>query len=155
MLLSCYDARVDKQEDRLMKDTAILLPMLALMGWTFIVLLQIPLRRFRAAFARRVTADDFKYGESDRVPGDVSIPNRNYMNLLEMPVLFYFLCLLYYVTDSHLGRFVGLAWLYVALRVIHSVIHLGYNNVRHRLLPFTLSTVVVITLWVRLLIALA
>jgi hypothetical protein len=138
-----------------MKDTAILMPMLALMGWTFIVLLQIPFRRFRAAFARKVTANDFKFGESERVPGEVSIPNRNYMNLLEAPVIFYFLCMLYYITDSHLSLFVGMAWLYVALRIVHSLVHLSYNNVRHRLIPFALSNIVVIALWLRLLMSLA
>ncbi|HTQ98869.1 MAG TPA: MAPEG family protein [Candidatus Acidoferrum sp.] len=137
-----------------MGDGHILFPMLALMGWTFLVLIQIPIRRFRAGFQRRVSADDFKYGESARVPGDVSLPNRNLMNLLEVPVIFYFVCVLYYVTHQHLGGFVFLAWLYVALRVMHSLIHLSYNHVRHRLLPFAASNAVVITLWLRLTLAL-
>jgi len=63
-----------------------------------VVLLLIPFRRFRAAFAGQVGAGDFRYGESARVPGEVSIPNRNYMNLLELPVLFYIVCVLDYVT---------------------------------------------------------
>ena len=54
--------------------------------------------RSAPAFAGQVAADDFKYGESANVPGDVSIPNRNYMNLLEMPVLFYVICLMIYVS---------------------------------------------------------
>ncbi|MBS0362213.1 MAG: hypothetical protein JSR98_12600, partial [Proteobacteria bacterium] len=58
-------------------------PMGALAFLTFAVLGLIPLRRFRAGARREVTADDFKLGESANVPGHVSIPNRNYMNLLE------------------------------------------------------------------------
>ena len=67
----------------------ILLPMGTLALLTFTVLIFIPIRRFRAAFAGKVDAGDFRYGESARVPGEVSIPNRNYMNLLELPGLFY------------------------------------------------------------------
>lgn len=70
----------------------ILFPMGALALLTFTVLLFIPIRRFRAAFAGKVGPEDFKYGESERVPGDVSLPNRNYMNLTELPVLFYVVC---------------------------------------------------------------
>ena len=44
-------------------------------------------------------AGDFRYGESARVPGEVSIPNRNYMNLLELPVLFYAICVINYIAS--------------------------------------------------------
>ena len=76
-----------------------------------------------------MTACAFKYGESATVPGYVCIPNRNYMNLLEVPVLFYVACLLLYVTDGTSTALVALAWAYVALRVLHSLIHLSYNHV--------------------------
>lgn len=55
----------------------ILYPMAALAVLTFAVLLLIPYRRFKAAFARQVTADDFKYGESRNAPPEVGIANRN------------------------------------------------------------------------------
>jgi hypothetical protein len=137
-----------------MNDSAILLPVMTLAGWTFVVLLCIPFQRFRAGFRRQVTEKDFRYGESQRVPPEVSLPNRNFMNLLEVPVLFYLLCVLYYVTQSTIANFVALAWVYVALRVIHSLIHLTYNRVRHRLVAFALSNVVVVVMWTRLLAAL-
>lgn len=133
-----------------MHDITILLPMLTLMGWTLLVLLLIPFRRFRAGLARRVSDEDFRYGESRRVPGDVSLPNRNYMNLLEAPLIYYLVCLLYFLTDSRLPGFVVAAWGYVALRVIHSLIHVTYNKVMHRLVPFALSNAVLVYLWLRL-----
>lgn len=40
-----------------------------------------------------------------------------------------------------------LAWAYVALRAVHSVIHITYNGVTHRLVAFALSNVVLIALW--------
>lgn len=138
-----------------MNDSAILLPVLTLVGWTFVVLLNVPYRRFRAAFQRKVTEKDFRFGESERVPPEVSIPNRNFMNLLEVPVLFYVVCLVYYVSGTAITAFAPLAWTYVALRVIHSLIHLTYNKVRHRMLAFAASTVLVIALWIMLLRAVA
>jgi hypothetical protein len=95
-----------------------------------------------------VTADDFKFGESAAVPAAVSIPNRNYMNLLEAPVLFYVACLVLFVTAGASPLAVALAWAYVALRVVHSVIHLSYNHVMHRLTAFAFSNAVLVALWV-------
>ncbi len=137
-----------------MNDPAILLPVMALVGWTFVVLLNIPFRRFRAAFQGKVSEGDFSYGESRRVPGDVSLPNRNFMSLLEVPVLFYVVCFVFYVSGAMSERFVALAWAYVALRIIHSLIHLSYNKVIHRLIAFAASNVVVIVMWSMMLLAL-
>jgi hypothetical protein len=126
----------------------ILLPMGGLALLTFVVLLLIPVRRFRAAFAGQVVAVDFRYGESTRVPGEVSIPNRNYMNLLELPVLFYVVCVLNYVTAPTVSAgTLALAWLYVGLRAVHSLVHLTYNNVMHRLAVFVAGNVVLASLW--------
>jgi len=137
-----------------MTDTAILAPVAALVGWTLFVLLFVPFRRFRAAFAGKVSARDFKFGESVNVPGDVVIPNRNFMNLLEAPVLFYVVCIALYVMHKSDPGTVTLAWVYFGLRVVHSLVHLTYNHVMHRLVVYAASTVVLVTLWFRLLAAL-
>lgn len=129
--------------------------MMALVGWTFAVLLLIPFQRFRAAFRQQVVADDFKFGESQNVPPGVSIPNRNYMNLLEMPVLFYVACLTLYVTKSVDALALALAWTYVALRVAHSLVHLTYNDVIHRLSFFAASNFILAGIWIRILMGLS
>jgi len=128
----------------------ILVPVLALVGWTLIVLMLIPLRRFRAGKQKRIRMSDFEFGESANVPGDVSIPNRNYMNLLEGPVLFYVVCVVCFVAGKVDAPFVTLAWLYVACRIVHSLIHLTYNKVQHRLTAFAASSAVLVTFWIRL-----
>lgn len=128
----------------------ILFPMVALATLTFAALLLIPLRRFRAGFAGLVDTDDFKYGESQRVPPEVGIPNRNMMNLLELPVLFYVACLTYFVTERVDDGALALAWAYVGLRVVHSAIHLTYNRVRDRLVAFAASNVVLVMFWTHL-----
>src|SRR5258706_11524862 len=129
---------------------SILFPIVALATLTFAVLLLIPLRRFRAGMAGQVVFDDFRYGESARVPPEVSIPNRNMMNLLELPLLFYVACLIYLVIGRVDEFAIALAWLYVALRIVHSAIHVTYNRVRHRLIAFALSNVVLVMFWTNL-----
>ena len=135
-----------------MNQTAIFLPVLALMGWTFLVLLLIPYRRFKAAFAGQVGAKDFLCGESDKVPQYVLLPNRAFMNLFEMPVLFYLLAMTIFITRNVDAAFVALAWFYVGLRVLHSLIFLTYNHVVHRFLSFAISNLLVLAIWVRLII---
>ncbi len=129
---------------------AILYPLFALAALTALVQLLIPIARVGAALHGKVAVTDFKYGESAAVPGDVGIPNRNYMNLLEFPVLAYVACLIAYVATSVTPLMVQLAWAYVGLRALHSAIHLSYNHVAHRALAFGASNVVLVVLWVQI-----
>ncbi len=131
-----------------MRNLDILYPSFALAAWTFLVLLLIPFVRVRSVRRREIAPNDFKYGESPAVPPAVSIPNRNYMNLLELPMLFYVVCVVLYVTAGATPLAVAVAWAYVALRVVHSIIHLSYNRVLHRLAAFTLSNAALVSLWV-------
>ena len=131
-----------------MRNLDILYPSFALAAWTFLVLLLIPFVRVRSVRRREIAPNDFRYGESPAVPPAVSIPNRNYMNLLELPMLFYVVCVVLYVTAGATPLAAAVAWAYVALRVVHSVIHLSYNHVLHRLAAFTLSNAALVSLWV-------
>ena len=140
---------------REMDQVAIFLPMCALAAWTFAVLLLVPIARFRAGARGQVNAGDFRFGESARVPGAVSLPNRNFMNLLELPMLFYAVCVALYVTLSVDPVAVALAWLYFVLRVAHSLVHLTYNNVFHRLGFYAASAVVLALMWLRFAMALS
>jgi hypothetical protein len=133
---------------------AIFSPVAALVALTFAVGIRMYFARAGAARQRRVRVGDFRLGESSNVPADVALPNRNFMNLFEMPVLFYVACVILFVTNAVDGLALVLAWLYVASRIVHSLIHLTYNNVIHRLAAFAASNVVLLVLWVRLVLAL-
>jgi hypothetical protein len=133
-----------------MPKNLILQPVAALALWTLVVMVLIPIARFRAGFAGRTTVDDFKFGESPNVPPDVSIPNPNYMNLLEAPLLFYVAAVVLLATNAVTRGFLVLAWLYVGLRIVHSLVHLTRNDVRHRLVVFAISNVVLAMMWVRI-----
>lgn len=136
-----------------MTQTAIFLPVVTLAFWTFAILLLIPAMRIRAALAGRVGPKDFRYGESERVPGDVSLPNRDYMNLLELPVLFYVIAVSLYVTSQVDSNYVMLAWGFVVARIAHSLVHLLYNNVLHRLAVFAIGVLILMAMWARFALA--
>ena len=134
-----------------MKATSIFLPALVLMLWTMLVLVQVPIRRFSAYFiGRRVVEDDFKYGESANVPADVSLPNRIFMNLVQVPVLFYALILIAFVTAQVNPVTLSMAWLYVVLRLAHSLIYFTYNRVVHRFAVFAASNLVIVAMTIYL-----
>ena len=71
----------------------------------------------------------------------------NFNNLLQMPVLFYVLCLAVQVTAPASDGFLYAAWLYVVLRAAHSLIQVTYNRVLHRFYVWTASNVLLFGLW--------
>src|SRR5665213_4612672 len=121
-----------------MDPNLILAPMGALAGLTFFVLLFVPAIRI----TRRPSTQDSADGD---IPGNLSNPN--YVDLLEMPVLFYVICLMLLVTARVDMASLWLAWIYVGLRALHSIVHLTYDNLRHRMTLFALSNFAVIAMW--------
>lgn len=129
---------------------AVLYPAFALAAWTVLVLMYLAVARIAAVLRGQVAVAEFRAGESNAVPAAVSLVNRNYMNLLELPLLFYVGCLTAYVAaePSAAGTLAALAWAYVGLRVLHTLVHIGYNNVLHRLGVFATSNFVLVTFWI-------
>ena len=123
-------------------------PVFVLAGWTMLVLIGMAVGRLSATFKRQLRPEDFALGESSAVPERLRVVNRNYMNLLELPVLFYAITVIAFVTNAVSPLIVGLAWAYVLLRVLHSLIHATYNHVLHRMIAFALSNVTLATLWI-------
>ena len=81
---------------------------------------------------------------------DSANPSNNLKNLFEMPMLFYVavvLALLLMIQDVLLVR---LAWGFVILRFIHSVVHCTYNRVMHRFIAYAVSCLFLAFIWIRL-----
>jgi hypothetical protein len=131
-----------------MGNVAIFHPVIVLVFWTLAVLALVPLVRLRSMRRRQIGADDFRFGESVAVPPGVSLPNRAYMNLLELPVLFYVCCIVLFVTGGASYLTIAVAWVFVVFRIVHTVIHLTYNRVAHRTAAFSASIATLIVLWV-------
>ena len=114
----------------------ILTPVLALAFLTLLVLLALGILRVGGIAAGRFPQTYYKlFRESEnQEPDIVRAISRNYHNLLELPVLFYAGCLGAYAADLVSPPLVTLAWVFVALRLVHTVIHVTYNHVWHRML---------------------
>lgn len=131
-----------------MNPKLIFAPLMALVALTFCVMFFVAYKRFSAGFAGRVRPRAFRAGESPDVPEDVRIANRNFVNLFEMPVLFYTLCLALYATAAVSAALLALAWIYVALRAVHSLIHLSYNRILHRFAAYAAGNFILLAMWV-------
>lgn len=128
---------------------SILWPTFALAGLTFVVFLVMFVKRFGHIRANPPTAEDFATGEAAlRYFTPVEMPANNYRNLFEMPVLYFALVPLLLLTsqDSHVQ--VALAWIYVALRYLHSFVHVGRGKVPVRAMLFVGSAVVLSAMWI-------
>jgi hypothetical protein len=132
-----------------MRAEAIFGPVSVLAVWTAGVLFMTGLRRVIAVRSRRLRQGAFRYGESPDVPDDLKVWNRNLMNLLEMPILFYVVCIGFYVTRHVTPGVVMLGWAYVALRMLHSLVHLTSNHIVTRLTVFTVGNVVLLATWIK------
>jgi hypothetical protein len=122
-----------------MPQNAIFAPMGVLAGITFFVLLFVPASRF---LTRGSVPQDSATGD---IPGGLGNPN--FADLLEMPVLFYVVCLMAALAGRTGGAMLGLAWTYVGLRALHSAVHLTYDNPGHRTALFALSNFAVLAMW--------
>jgi len=124
-----------------MNANVIFAPMGVLAGITFFVLLFVPAMRF----ARRGRTDEELSATGD-IPGGTSNPN--FADLLEMPVLFYVVCLMALAARRVDQTMLWLAWAYVAIRALHSAVHLTYDKRSHRAFLFAASNFVVLAMWV-------
>ncbi len=136
--------------EQLMTMTA---PMLALIVWTLIMLvwlyaLRIPAMRAAGVDARKIKGKE-TMGALASIPPRVHWPADNYNHLHEQPTLFYALMIYSYLVGVADTLNVGLAWTYVALRVVHSIVQATTNFVPLRFALFSLSSIVLGVIAVR------
>jgi hypothetical protein len=127
---------------------ALVQPAVAMVALTFLVWCYMYFKRLR--FIRIHSIDP--QSVATRALGaqslaEVSAPSDNLMNLFEMPVLFYFLVALLLITGQATDGFVTAAWIYVALRALHSFIHCTYNRVLQRFVVYAASTILLWGMW--------
>jgi hypothetical protein len=129
--------------------TAILWPTLALVALIFAVMITMAVQRLGHVKRHPPAPSDFDSADSaSRYYPPVARAGDNFVNLFEMPVLFFALVPLLLVFH-HAGHVqVALAWVYVGLRLVHSVIHIGPNKVPQRFAVFLVSCIVLAVMWV-------
>ena len=119
-----------------------------MVGLTFVALARLLSLRYRAVSAGRVQLRYFAAFEGAEEPLELRVCARHVANLFEMPILFYAITLIAHVTAAVNLVTVILAWAYVALRAVHSYIHLTSNAVFRRFQVFALSGIVLFALWI-------
>lgn len=134
-----------------MPSKAILLPVVALVAWTFVVWAWMYATRIPAIRRARMKLDPHapRGEQMASLPAVVRWKADNYNHLMEQPTLFYAIGL----TLSLLGRGDGLeltlAWTYVALRVVHSLWQATTNVIEVRFALFFVSSLVLAAMTVR------
>jgi len=128
----------------------ILRPMVALIAWTLVMLvwmLATRLPAMQAAGARLGTLVGSKAADADRaLPPEVQWKAHNYNHLMEQPTLFYAVCTVIALTGTGDGANAIIAWLYVGLRVLHSLVQATVNRVLPRFMLFLASTLALVAL---------
>ena len=133
-----------------MEDERIFLPVAALVLLTALVWIHMYVKRLRAIQRSGLDPDQFKSRQGKPVLPAAAAPSDNFQNLLEAPVLFYVGAVIIYTTGRVDELYVWLAWGFVALRALHSLVHVTYNRVLHRFAVYVLGTAVLWGMWLRL-----
>lgn len=125
----------------------ILLPALAMVALTFVVMVVMYQRRVAQMIRERIHPQAVATSaRASALLTDCAAAD-NFRNLFELPVLFYLAVVVAAITAQVDPVLLGLAWAFVALRVAHSAIHCSYNKVMHRFRVFLAGSVVLMLLW--------
>ena len=128
---------------------AILYPTIALVALVFVAWVGLFVARFRHIKANPPAAETFRTGSAARAYFEpVELPANNLANLFEMPVLYFALIPLLLFTGQAGHAQIALAWAYVALRALHSVLHIVVRKVIPRFQAYLLSCIVLSAMWI-------
>jgi hypothetical protein len=130
----------------------LLYPLFALVLLSFIVLTVLGVHRFRGIARREFPRGYFKVLQRPagaELPTRAEAAARNFINLFELPVLFYALVPLLLLTGVQDDLSLVLLWTFVGLRYLHSAIHLSVNKVTWRFGAYLASSLVLLFLWLR------
>ena len=131
----------------------ILAPIVALVAWSLIMLLWLAVARRRAFAAIGISWGTIPRGSrganlDGKAPDEAQWPAHNYMHLMEQPTVFYAIALTLALMDMGGGINLYLAWGYVGLRIIHSIVQATINIVQIRFTIFALATLCLLGLTV-------
>ena len=128
---------------------ALIQPIVALVAITAVVwCLMVAYRN--VAFSRGLVSERYFQTFTSDAPREwIERPARAYMNLLELPILFYAVCSFMLATGHFDRTQVALAWLFVASRGVHAFIYIAFNYVPLRFAAFAAGAITLGVLWTR------
>jgi len=124
----------------------ILLPLFVEVILTFVLLFTMAPLRTRDFASGAVRPEDIALREQKWPKRTTQFANA-FSNQFELPVLFYVLTILEYVTHLAGIVFVVLAWIFVIFRILHAYVHVTSNIVRLRGAFFAIGAVVLAIMW--------
>jgi hypothetical protein len=137
-----------------MAEHTLLVPVLALVLWTLVIWLWMYATRIPAIQKAQLDPQAAARTRMLNLPPEVMWVSDNYNHLMEQPTIFYATAFAAQLAGQADGLNLGLAWAYVVLRVVHSVIQCTVNVVMLRFTVFTLSTIALAVLAIRTMAAL-
>ena len=128
-----------------MEYSPILVPVVALVAWTFVMMLWMMVARRKAFAQLGISWGTIPRGSrgvnlDGRAPDEAQWPSHNYNHLMEQPTIFYAIVFSLILMGFDAPINVWLAWGYVALRIAHSLVQSTVNIVKYRFLLFALGS---------------
>ncbi|CCM74542.1 MAPEG family protein [Rhizobium mesoamericanum] len=120
-------------------------PIIAHVALVYFLYVLLAYRRRNLIQAGKVRRSDYRENR-DEPPEGLFVKNC-LANQFELPVIFYACCVLLYITEADNLAVVVLAWLFVALRYLHALVHVTSNNLRYRSPLFAAGYVVLGGMW--------
>lgn len=136
-----------------MSYSPILVPVIALVAWTLVVMLWMMIARRRAFAQLGVSLGTIPRGSrgsslDGKAPDEAQWPSHNYNHLMEQPTIFYAIAITLALMDMGGGINYWLAWGYVVFRITHSIVQCTINVVAARFTLFALASLCLVGLTV-------
>lgn len=135
-----------------MEYSPLLAPVVALVAWTLVIMTWMAFTRLPAMKKAGIDVTKLVGGRGQNlegvIPDQVQWKSHNYSHLLEQPTIFYAIVLTLAMMGMNQPINLWLAWAYVGLRVLHSMIQCTSNIVRFRFPLFALASLCLLGLTV-------
>ena len=123
-----------------MYEHGLILPVLTLVAWSLVIWLWMITARYLVMTRERIHPQKAQRTRTFETPGRSMWIADNYNHLMEQPTIFYAAALAAQLGGQADAINLGLAWTYVVVRIVHSLIQTGSNIVMYRFYAFVLST---------------
>src|SRR4051795_2898513 len=128
-----------------MSYSPILAPVVALVAWSLIMQVWMYATRFTAMKRAGISLQGRRGSRGSSlegaVPDEANLKAHKYAHLMEQPTIFYAIALTLALMGFGGGINMWLAWGYVGLRIVHSLIQATVNVVTYRFIIFTLASI--------------
>lgn len=130
-------------------------PILTLIAWTFVMWVWMYVTRLPAMQKAKIDLTEAARTGKVDLPHEVRRIADNYNHLHEQPTIFYALALAMELMGAHHPLNIALAWAYVVIRIIHSLIQALVNYIPARFATFVAGSLVLAAMLVHAIIAAA